>query len=697
MPRPRKKPTAKRSATRQVVRARVRFTAKRSAKRTRMAKARRPEEVTTEPFLKTTKPQLEEKLARKGQPMPVRARFTDPLRRFGEFENVRGLIESQAKAHGDRTFLVFEDDGREYSYATLDERTSRAARVLRELGVAEGGRVALLMPNAPEFVFVLLGAMKAGLIAVPVRTDLGAGQVRAALEDSGAAVLVVDEDLWPNVSGYFEELPGLMAVLVSGRTESVAAQSIRKDHLNLPRGDACQVISLQGALDAADPAALDARQPRWWDEAAILYTSHDLKSPRGAILQHRQFMTSARWLSVWLGLGPRDKFLNALPLFHANAQVLGVFAPLLLGGTLILSREFNVARVWRAIERYRVNVMAAVPSMLGILAGREVAEARGARGQAAWPSPQESPGALGLREDSEARERGLARAHDISSLRMVVCGAAPLPRTTLKSFEQCFLVPVIEGLSMTETTCFATLNPADGTRRLGSVGLAVGNKVAIQDDGRAPRPLDDNWQPTCLARMSPNIFPTANIGEPGEICVWGENVLKEYFRRPGVNPQAFAGGWFHTGDLGRMDADGFLYVLGQRGQQVQRDGTAFMPREIDEALFTHKSVESAASIAAGDSRRGSLVTTVVVMRRGTFPGGPDDGRMPSDDDQKQQMQAQLKGWMQTDLGEVKQPTTLVFAPRIPQDAAGKTRIFELQKLARRMSPAGTFAPDESEE
>lgn len=695
MARAKKKPAAKKSATTRLAKL-VQVPAfsksgkkrKSSPNRTSamtVAISRRPKESDSDGARRTT------------EPMGVRARFTDPLRRFNEHESIRGLIEAQAKALGDRTFLVFEDDGREYSFATLDEKTSRAANLLTELGAGPGARVAMLMQNSPEFVFVLLGAMKAGLIAVPVHSDLSIEQVRFALEDCGASVLAVEESLWPKIAGYYAELPGLHAVLIAGGGDPVSGRTVHLNHKSAAGVDALPLVALETALEAASAAPPKAGRPRWWDEAELLYTGHDLKNPRGAILQHRQFMTSARWLSVWLRLTSRDRVLNVLPLFHTNAQVLGIFAPLALGGTVVLSRDFNVARVWRAVERYRATALAAVPTMLGIMTSRELNESHGARGEAHWPAPQESPGALGRRDDADARERGLARGHDVSTLRMVVCGSAPLPRATLKAFEQCFLVPVIEGFSMTETTCFVSVNPVDGTRKLGSVGVGVGNKTGIQDDRHAPRPLEDNWQPTSLARMSPSIFPTANVGEPGEICVWGENVLKEYYRRPSVNPAAFAGGWFHTGDVGKMDADGYIYVLGPRGQQVHRDGEMFMPREIDEALFSHKNVEQAASIATTDVRKGSLVTTWVVMRKGTFAGGAEDGRLPANDEQQRAMQSQLKSWMSGQLGDKRQPSTLLFAPKIPQNAAGKTRIFDLKQLARRAHPGANLPLDDSEE
>ncbi|MCC6464657.1 MAG: acyl--CoA ligase, partial [Planctomycetes bacterium] len=603
----------------------------------------------------------------------VRARFTDPLRRFNEHENIRDLIEGQAARLGDKPFLVCEDDGREYSYRALHDRTTRVANLLRELGAGNGARVAMLLENSADAVFVLLGAMKSGLLAVPLNEAFSPVQLRSALEDSGASLLVTSPANWQRVSSMVDSLPGLQAVLLTGGATELGGVRVGQDHRNLaPDGGFVPVLSLDACCALASSSAVSSPVPRWWDEAALIYTESEIKNPRGVILQHRQFMTSARWLATWLKLDERERVMCTLPLFHTKAQVMGVFLPLVLGATVVISRAFSVNRFWRAVERYKASVAVAVPSMVGILTARELSGARVSRTDLPWPAAHESPGAACARDDAEAREQGLARGHDISTLRMLVCGAAPLPRAAQKAFEQCFLVPVIEGFSMAETTCFATLNPMDGTRRLGSVGPTVGNKAAIQDDRRPARPLEDNWQPTGLARMNPPIFPTAEVGEPGELCIWGENVMKEYFRRPAANPAAFAGGWFHTGDVARQDPDGFFYILGRKGEEIIRDGKRFMPREIDEALFAHAQVEMAASVGVQDARKGPQVTTWVVMRKGTFEGGAADGRLPRDAAQEQHMTELLEAHLQGRLEPGRRPTTILFLPQIPQDSSGKT-------------------------
>jgi long-chain acyl-CoA synthetase len=613
----------------------------------------------------------------------VRARFTEPLRRFSPYENLRDLIQGQAEKYEDRTFLIYEDDGREYSYRTLDNQTTAVANVLHELGFTKGSRVALLLENSPEFAFAFLGAMKGGYIAVPMNLQLEVEQLRFMLEDCGAGMVITSSAVWQRIAPLLESLPGLEAVLLVDRPGAGAGIHVEVNHTGTPVGGPYRIMDFNGCLSAAG-TELKTSELRWWDEAQIVYTGHHLDQPRGAILQHRQFMTSARWLAIWLNLDAQQRFMSVLPLFHANAQIVTLFTPLQIGGSVVLSKEFSVSRVWRAVERYRVSTLSAVPSMLGILADRELIEARGATPPTGslWPAPQESPGTLCQRADTEAREKGLARAHDISSLERVLCGAAPLPSEVQKRFEQIFLVPVIEGYSMAETTCFAMLNPGNGTRKLGSVGMGVGNKVAIQSNEARPRPLNDDWLPMSLSRMNPAVFPTAEIHEPGEICVWGENVLKEYYHRPQDNPEAFAGGWFHTGDIGYQDAEGFFYVLGNKNEQIELDGQHFMPREVDEQLFAHGQVEQAATVAVEDAR-GSLVTTWVVMRKETFPDGPDDGRMPRDEAQLDSKREEIAAFLAQRLDARKQPTVIQFARKLPTDTTGKTRILELKRLAER--------------
>jgi acyl-CoA synthetase (AMP-forming)/AMP-acid ligase II len=608
----------------------------------------------------------------------VRARFTDPLRNFSSHENIGQLIEAQARTYGERTYLCFEDDGREFSYQELQDKTLAVSSVLQELETDVGSRIAVLMRNSPSLVVTLLGVMRSGRICVPLHMGTDPDLVRLELEDSGASVLFIDSSMLTLVREFLDELPGIQHVVVKTTGDEVGdILGDRGDDLK----DRLLFLDFETALEEVEPAESD-HQCRWWDEAQIAYTGTTTGNPRGAILQHRQFLTAARWLAVSAGLDETDCIQTVLPLFHTSAQVLGLFVPLQLGATAILSSRFNVNRFWKSVERYKVTTVGAVPSMLGILTEREKSEAPTGVSpkDLPWPSAHESIGTWRQHFDDDARDGGLARAHDIRSLKRVVCGASPLHRAVQLEFEKCFLVPVLEGYCCTETTAYAALNPSDGTRKVGSVGHALGNKIAVQNEEMAPKPLEQDWKPTSLARMNPMIFPTAGVGQTGEICVWGENVLKEYFRRPGQNPEAFAGGWFHSGDVGYQDQDDFIYVLGDK-QQVLKTGARITPRKIDEVLAHHPDVDHVFSMATEGSKQ-ARVTTFVVLREGFFEDGVENGRLPKDINQSRATATVLQSYVKSRVDQDTEPDAIVFTRSIPQSSTGRTRILQLKRMVQ---------------
>ena len=610
----------------------------------------------------------------------TRARFTDPMRAANEYNNIRDLIQGQAAKHGNRTFLLYEHDGREYSYLQLDECTTRAANLMCALGAGRGSRIALMLGNSPEHVFAWLGAMKAGMVAVPLSTDLSPDELKLILDDCRATLLITSKEHWAAVSSIAPHLKGLQAVVMVGEApkgvsllSTLPAEPVNPVGLRLYDYAAC---SRQAGLE------LKFGAPQQWDEAEIAYTGKALDAPRGAVLQQRQFLTSARCLATAMSFNATQRMLCALPLFHVNAQVPTIFLPIVLGGSVVLFSEFSATRFWPAVERYQVTAVSAVPSMLGILTEREIAEARGLKREqsAVWPAGHESPGALRCLSDKGSREMGLARGHDISSLRVVLSGAAALPQATQLAFEKCFLVPVLEGYSLAETTCFASLNPANGTRKIGSVGKPLGDKLAIYDESRPLRPLEKEWTHKAFTRANPSVFPTADTNQRGEICAWGEGTLKEYFDRPNDNPRVFAGGWFHTGDLGRIDADGFTYVLGRKGEFIERDGDFVSPREVDEVLLRHELVESATTLGLPEREGGrQQVTTFLILRKGSFVNGRDDGRLPGSETEKADILTRLRAFAALHLTEKKRPTTIVLASKLPTDPTGKTRINILRK------------------
>lgn len=307
------------------------------------------------------------------------------------------------------------------------------------------------------------------------------------------------------------------------------------------------------------------------DEAMIIYTSGTTGHPKGVLLTHRNLLADARNIANWHQFVPEDRAMCILPLFHVNGEVVTVITPLYYGGSVVMPKRFSASRFWPTIARYKVNWFSAVPTNLTILLHAE---------------------------DNRA---GL----DVSSLRFAICGAAPLPVEVQRNFEKKFGIYIIEGYGLSETTCYSSFNPhppkgkeaiGEGNeyRRFGSIGLPVGNEMMVVDE-------NDNEVP---------------VGVRGEIVVRGDNVMKGYFKRPEANAEAFRNGWFHTGDIGYRDQDGYFYLTDRKKDMIIRGGENIYPREIDEVLYQHPKVRDAATVGIPDDKYGEEVRSFIVLIEG---------------------------------------------------------------------------------
>jgi long-chain acyl-CoA synthetase len=295
------------------------------------------------------------------------------------------------------------------------------------------------------------------------------------------------------------------------------------------------------------------------DTAVILYTSGTTGTPKGAELTHANMRRNASVTATsLLGLGPDDVLMGCLPLFHSFGQTCGLNAAVLSGACLTLIPRFSPAAALRVIERDRVTVFEGVPTMYVAMLG----------------------------EGS-----GVA---DTASLRLCVSGGAALPVEVLHGFEKAFGTVILEGYGLSETSPVATFNRYE-SRKPGSIGVPIEGvelKLVTDDDGAAPP------------------------GEVGEIAIRGHNVMKGYRNRPEATAAAIRGGWFHTGDLARVDADGFYYIVDRKKDMIIRGGYNVYPREIEEVLYEHPAVLEAAVIGIPHPVHGEEVGAAVTLRPG---------------------------------------------------------------------------------
>jgi long-chain acyl-CoA synthetase len=269
------------------------------------------------------------------------------------------------------------------------------------------------------------------------------------------------------------------------------------------------------------------------------------------------------------------------------------------------------------------------------------------------------PTNLGILVNRPTEESDTAR-FPRAELRFAICGAAPLPVEVQRAFERRFELLVIEGYGLSETTCYSTFNPHppagvrrygedDGYRRIGSIGVAVGNELAILDDDDEP----------------------VGAGASGEICLRGENVMTGYEKRPDETAAALAHGWFHSGDIGHVDADGYVYITDRKKDIIIRGGENIMPREIDEVLYRHAAVRDAATIGAPDAKYGERVVSFVVPRAGVAPSADD-----------------LIAHCRAHLAEFKVPAEVHFLDEIPKGPSGKLLRRELRERYTELAGGG---------
>src|SRR5215813_11700844 len=312
---------------------------------------------------------------------------------------------------------------------------------------------------------------------------------------------------------------------------------------------------------AAQPGALDPTDLSRSDEAVIIYTSGTTGKPKGVLLTHGNLLANASQIAQWLQLTQRDRSLMIMPLFHVNALMTTGLAVLSVGGSIVLSPKFSASGHWNTISRHGVTYFGSVATMLSML--------------------------------NNTSDQGLPRGVDTSSLRFALCGSAPVPVEVIKAYGRLFSCPVIEGYGLSESSCRSTFNPIDG-RRHGSVGMPIGNEVKVFDES------DRELGP----------------GQIGEIVLRGPNIMKGYYRDDAANAEAFKSGWFHTGDLGYRDEEGYFYIVDRKGDMIIRCGENIYPREIDEVLYQHPAVEDAATLGVPDKLYGEEVKSFVVLRQG---------------------------------------------------------------------------------
>ncbi len=455
--------------------------------------------------------------------------------------NITQNVERAARFFPARTAIIFE--GTQISYADLNTRANRLANALKANGVARGDRVALYLPNIPEFAVCYYAALKAGAIAVSINSIFKSEEVKYIVNDSGAIALFTTSDLLPNVP----------------RADCPALK-----HLVVCTGDAQGNIALDdwSSQGASDAKALDLNPE---DAAVLLYTSGTTGFPKGATLTHGN-VVSNMWSTIHhAGYRKDDRLALFLPLFHVFGQNFIMNGAFNAGATVVLHRRFVPDVVLDSIQRERVTMFFGVPTIYIGLLNMDLSK---------W---------------------------DLSSLRYDFSAAATMPQEVSRRWTERVGRPVLEGYGLTECSPFACYNH-DFRHKFGSVGTAVENfELKILDE-------DDNELP---------------LGTWGEICIKGPGVMKGYWGKPEDSARALRGGWLHSGDIGTMDDEGYVFIVDRVKDMINVSGFKVWPAEVEQVLYRHPAVKEVAVYGVNDEVKGEKVKVAIVLKEGANATGEE--------------------------------------------------------------------------
>ncbi len=496
-----------------------------------------------------------------------------------EGQSLPALLRQSAERFSDRIAIVYE--GKTVDYSSLNLQSDRLAAFLAERGIGKGDRVGLYSFNTERFPVAYYGILKAGAIVVPVNVLLSARQIGNIYQDAGIKGLVYHAAYAEAVAAFKDEINTL---------------SVRVQIGDKPTSEGTYSWEEAFACGAGVPS-FESTPDR--DTAVIIYTSGTTGCPKGAMLSHRNLASNCSSAGQVLEVDPEnDTFLVALPMFHAFAATVGMNLPLLTGSKIALLTKFDPPQVADTIEAQRATVFMGVPTMYNMM----------------------------LRLPDEANVK-------LQSLRVCISGGAAMPLEVLEQFEKKFGKAIYEGDGPTECSPVTCVNPLQGPRKPGSVGVPIPNvEMIIMDEAGREKPRRDI----------------------GEICVRGPNVMQGYWNLPEATKETFFGDWLRTGDLGYEDEDGYFYIVDRLKDMMIVNGVNVYPRVIEEVLYRFPAIREAAVVGKPDKLHGEIPIAFVSVKDGETPGVGD-----------------IREFCRDHLGHHEVPRTIYFLDELPKNATGK--------------------------
>ena len=534
------------------------------------------------------------------------------------------MLEQTAVKSSSNTALVYF--GARISYGQLQEHAIRLAAGLQSLGLSKGDRVALMMPNCPQFVIAYFGALRAGGIVTATSSMYTAREIVHQWNDAGATVIIADRLLYPVIKAALPELTSVRHVVLTGMRQYYP-QHFQKlcAGLNSPSAPR-STMELQVSTEAKpskNPRLHDwedllnlSRSPAPHgltpaDIACLQYTGGTTGTSKGAMLTHANLVINAYHANCWLtgSKSQREVVVAALPMFHIYAMTCVMIAAIENGNTVIILPRFELRTALNTIRKHQPTIFHGVPTMYVAFNG----------------APN-------------------VKRYGFHSLRVCMSGGAPLPVEVREKFEALTGGKLVEGYGLTETSPVTHINPPEGSPKVGSIGLPIAETEArIVDLKTGTREVP--------------------VGEIGEITIRGPQVMKGYWKKPKETALVLRDGWLHTGDIAKKDADGYFYIVDRKKDLIIAGGYNIYPREVEEVLFECPKVKEAGVIGVPDPYRGETVKAFVVLKEGMTATSEE-----------------IIAFCRERMASYKVPRIVVFLDALPRSAVGKYLRRELRNL-----------------
>jgi long-chain acyl-CoA synthetase len=538
---------------------------------------------------------------------------------------VFALLEESAARYPDHDCIDFQD--RRFTYAEVKDLSDRAAKGLIETGFRPGMKLGLFLPNCPWFVVFYYAGLKAGGVIVNFNPLYVEPEIARQIEDSECDVMVTLDlaVLLPKITAMLDKTR-LKRIVVCAMADQLPFPQhllfpliMRKSIAHLPADERC--IAAKALLDNDGAVTLPQVDPAT-SLAVLQYTGGTTGVPKGAALSHANITINAQQIRLWFHAmdRPETRIVGVLPLFHAFAMTCVMNLTLAFGACMLLEPRFEALKLLRLIARKHPNAMAGVPTLYNALLN--------------------TPG---------------AENYDLSSLEICISGGAPLPLEVAKAFETKTGAHLLEGYGLSETSPVVCINPPGQGSRPGSIGLPIPGticEIVSIDDG------------TTLLKP----------GETGEICFRGPQVMIGYWKRPEATSEVIKDGRLHTGDVGHMDEDGYVFITDRLKEMINCSGFKVYPRLVEEAIYQHPAVRECAVIGVADAYRGQTVKAIVVLKAG------------------QPLSAEtLALFLEARLSKIELPTQYEFRADLPKTAVGKIQkkiLIDEAAAAAAVSPEG---------